>query len=357
MSDNSQTAQLVGEYTTLQLENYAEIAVLCLLAYEYVITFDREMKLFWKRSITGSSILFITNRTHYNQMFVSRVFSTLRAYALSSRTRGKWSISTLVLLSSLAPLVVNFVGMGYWSVVGTSHGCIITIPLSATIQNQVCLITSDLLVMCITWKATYKTSREIKVLGQGTSLSGILFRNGRLLLIARLGTLYFGFLMDLQEAHDAATHQHSHISSMSSLHFNDVIGSLGSSLPAPGETAEVQTAPLENDGEMEMERLDDGLINFVIFPSPIDTATYRGIRTDTVLGFLGLGSIFAVARRGKNTHTFELVVHTLHGHHEVDEVLRPIVVHANVVEDVREEARHQPVPAPLHRQAEEGADE
>ncbi len=32
-------------------------------------------------------------------------------------------------------------------------------------------MTSDLLVMCIPWKATYKTSRETKVLGQGSSLS------------------------------------------------------------------------------------------------------------------------------------------------------------------------------------------
>ncbi len=38
------------------------------------------------------------------------VFSTLRAYVLSSRTRGQWSISTLVLLCSLAPLIINFVG-------------------------------------------------------------------------------------------------------------------------------------------------------------------------------------------------------------------------------------------------------
>ncbi|KAI0767660.1 hypothetical protein C8Q74DRAFT_1203629 [Fomes fomentarius] len=85
------------------------------------------------------------------------VFSALRAYALSSGTHGQWSILTLVLLSSLAPSIVNFV---------------------VAIISRVCLIASDLLVMCITWKATYKTSREMRVLGQGTSLSSILFRNG-----------------------------------------------------------------------------------------------------------------------------------------------------------------------------------
>ncbi|KAI0774609.1 hypothetical protein C8Q74DRAFT_1201129, partial [Fomes fomentarius] len=159
-----------------------------LLAYEYMITFDRETKFFWKRSITGSSVLFIVNRylplslgilqylpwaCEYMFPFYSQpcalddttglhlVFSTLRAYALSSEIRGRWSILTLVLLSSLAPLIINFVG-----------------AMLIAILTMVCLIISDLLVMCITWKATYKTSRDIKVLGQGTSLSSILFRNG-----------------------------------------------------------------------------------------------------------------------------------------------------------------------------------
>ena len=41
--------------------------------------------------------------------------------------------------------------------------------------------------------------------------------------------------MDLQEANNAMMHQHSHTSSIGSLNFNRFIGSLGSSLPAPGE--------------------------------------------------------------------------------------------------------------------------
>ncbi len=45
---------------------------------------------------------------------------------------------------------------------------------------------------------------------------------------------------------------------MSSLNFGQVIGSLGSSLPAPGETLQ------GNDGEMEMERVD----NRVVVPDP-----------------------------------------------------------------------------------------
>ena len=43
--------------------------------------------------------------------------------------------------------------------------------------------------------------------------------------------------MDLQEANNATMHQHSQVSSIESLNFNRFIGSIGSSLPAPGETS------------------------------------------------------------------------------------------------------------------------
>ncbi len=205
--------------STSQLNTYADTAIMCnsaqftlfthkwslfsapgLLAYEYIITFDHETKFFWKRSITGSSVLFMVNRylplihaamdipfpdptttkvsillllpsvltqhlfwgvsvcrqqwpkddysleaascevayytlyslerlqylpwaceymfypqphtlndTHWH-IYIYIVFSTLRAYALSSEIRGRWSILTLILLSSLAPLIINFVG-------------------------------------------------------------------------------------------------------------------------------------------------------------------------------------------------------------------------------------------------------
>ncbi len=67
------------------------------------------------------------------------------------------------------------------------------------------------------------------------------------------------FLMDLQEANNATTHQHSHISSMSSLNFGRVIGSLGSSLPAPGEISQGK------DGEMDSEI--QTVVNGVVVPN------------------------------------------------------------------------------------------
>ncbi|KAI0758240.1 hypothetical protein C8Q74DRAFT_1221913 [Fomes fomentarius] len=124
MSDDSQTAQLVMEYSNIQLDYYASTSTLCLLAYEYIITFDHETKFFSK--LTGSSVLFIINR-YLPIVFAAftlpfpdptttkylpwALFSTLRAYALSSGIQGQWSISILVLLLSLAPFIINFVDM------------------------------------------------------------------------------------------------------------------------------------------------------------------------------------------------------------------------------------------------------
>ena len=50
---------------------------------------------------------------------------------------------------------------------------------TVTIVSRTTLIIADLLVLAITWKTTFKDSREnIRVLGQRTSLSAILFRDG-----------------------------------------------------------------------------------------------------------------------------------------------------------------------------------
>ncbi|KAI0758143.1 hypothetical protein C8Q74DRAFT_302184 [Fomes fomentarius] len=126
--------------------------------------------------------------------------------------------------------------------------------------------------MIITWRATYRTSREAaEVLHQKSTLSKVLLRDGAMyfivlsimntlhlsltlnaifavnnlgsngsfieLLIEPLSTIIISrFLIDLQAANNEMMHQHSQVSSIGSLHF---MGSLASSLPAPGERSPV----------------------------------------------------------------------------------------------------------------------
>ncbi|TFK94268.1 hypothetical protein K466DRAFT_476918, partial [Polyporus arcularius HHB13444] len=292
-----------------------------LFAYEYAVTFGREVELFWRRRITVSSILFLVNRyvplvvnmiyapwpsypTTYKvkvleifQYLPWAAFSALRAYALTSHVLAR-SLAGVVFLLALAPVVINYVTMGYATpVVDIFFGCSASVSLSNTTQQNCmpnvlalgdmlvltalqlvtiisrgCLITSDLLLMGITWFATYKTSREIKALNQVTSMSSVMFRDGVVyfIVLAVLNILHLSFsllsilnqnaspnasyitiltepitailisrfLIDLQEANIQSMHQISS-GSVGTLDFNSVVGSLTFHLASSGEVSEL----------------------------------------------------------------------------------------------------------------------
>ncbi|KAI0722669.1 hypothetical protein C8Q76DRAFT_719703 [Earliella scabrosa] len=301
MSDNPELALIIASFEAYQVGTYFQVAAAGLLAYEYVITFGREVDLFWKRKATMASVLFGVNR--YLPMVVAAldlpypvspsmtyavraaytnaisvilqylpwaVFSALRAYVLSSRT---WMLAILVFLLSMASPVVNFVVLS-WATVIYEPGvaCALNVDLSRATQqiivSRTSLITSDFLVLAITWVAIYKTRGEIKALGQSTSLADIMFRDGAVLLLMNVIHLSFSmvsistadlskqsssaivllsepltailisrFLMNLQEANNTMMHQEC-FSSVGTLNFNRFIGSIASSLPAPGDASE-----------------------------------------------------------------------------------------------------------------------
>ncbi|KAI0368913.1 hypothetical protein BV20DRAFT_1053672 [Pilatotrama ljubarskyi] len=58
----SEAAQLAAVYENLFINNCCGIATTVLLVFEYLITLDREVGLFWRRSFTGASSLFLLNR-------------------------------------------------------------------------------------------------------------------------------------------------------------------------------------------------------------------------------------------------------------------------------------------------------
>ncbi|TBU33043.1 hypothetical protein BD311DRAFT_653099 [Dichomitus squalens] len=329
----SDSSDLIAELASIQVGNFFAVAGAGLIVYEFMITFNKEVDLFWKRKITLSSILFLLNRylplivnmiyapwpfslsptTYENsckaliytaetleifQYLPWAVFSGLRAYVLSSRA---WPLALFVFVLSLAPVVINYVTLGYAEVLfDATLGCGVTSPLTDAVQqdcacaeagtcftvvSRVCLITSDLLVLAITWMGTYKDSREMKLLGQTTSLSSILFRDGIMyfLVLLIMNTLHLSFslrsilnqnnennasyitiltepitailisrfLMDLQDASNGKGHQHSlssvQLGQIGTLDFNGIIGSLGSTLAAPGEGHPFEPASTAED--------------------------------------------------------------------------------------------------------------
>ncbi|KAI0722599.1 hypothetical protein C8Q76DRAFT_782821 [Earliella scabrosa] len=272
MSYNSENAQIISTIGAEEVVIYINIAVGALLAYEYIVTLDREVNLFWTQKITMASVLFIANRyialfvnlmylpydvtlqastiifirleqlsplllpnrvltvrrrssckvnsyistiMQYSQYIPWAVFSAMRAFALSSRT---WPLALGVFVLSLGPSVINFYGFRVVVFIdsdGFGCGLASTQPVDIanmlTVVSRSTLIIADLLVLAVTWKATFKTSREnVRALGQRMSLSAILFRDG---------VIYFVTLAIMNVLHLSFTlHSHNWEITVRSLH-------------------------------------------------------------------------------------------------------------------------------------------
>ncbi|KAL1938182.1 hypothetical protein VTO73DRAFT_11826 [Trametes versicolor] len=146
-----------------------------LLAYEYVITFDKEVTLFWKRKKTGATVLFLAIRyltlcsTAQKVQFVVSLcqypfwaaFSGLRALALS---RMNWPLAVVVFVLALAPLGMNLLDGIDLLVVGV-------------IVSRASLIVADMLVVIVTWMS-WRKGMSHAVAGMVPTLSNILMYNG-----------------------------------------------------------------------------------------------------------------------------------------------------------------------------------
>ncbi|RPD59900.1 hypothetical protein L227DRAFT_625650 [Lentinus tigrinus ALCF2SS1-6] len=189
------------------------------------------------------------------------VFSALRTSALCP-PRLKWLLGIFVLFLSSVPIWINLL-YPYNSA-------------EITIISRTCLIVSDFIVLGVTWYGTYRTIQLVQVAaGEQTkhTYSGVLSRDGTVyfVILATLNLLHLlftllsiafdslqsasvftaftdpltsilvsRFLLDLQKVgRYRADPQMSSLSvGQGSLHFNSrVFGSLGESLPPPGDTS------------------------------------------------------------------------------------------------------------------------
>ncbi|KAI0707182.1 hypothetical protein C8Q76DRAFT_860360 [Earliella scabrosa] len=239
MADDSHTSQLVDIAQSILLQNYFSAAAVVLIFYEYAITFNKEVELFWRRKITLASVLFLVNR--YVPLAVNVLYSP---YPGAPSTHQ--CVEGCAALLYIAEMLSIFQYL----------------PWALTIITRTCLITCDLLVIGITWKATFALNRELKGIAiSRMGFSGVLFRDGVIyfivLLILNVLHLTFSllsssdfekkrsslftllepmnailisrFLLNLQEANNAFYH-HSSSSTIDNIRFNRVLGSLGSSL-------------------------------------------------------------------------------------------------------------------------------
>ncbi|KAH9855448.1 hypothetical protein C2E23DRAFT_708832, partial [Lenzites betulinus] len=192
---------------------WLQIGVIALLVYEYVITFGLEVGLFWRRKITGATILFLAIRyvALLNYGFLGALtfapiseqysvslcqypfwaaFSGLRTLALSGMN---WPLGISVFGLGLVPFAVNVWLMVLHEISGTNLpmlgcGALEDITLRQTIiwdigvsLSRGSLILSDVIAIVVTWR-TWK-GKGLHIAGVVSTLSDVLMYNGQFVVI------------------------------------------------------------------------------------------------------------------------------------------------------------------------------
>ncbi|KAI1786020.1 hypothetical protein LXA43DRAFT_82931, partial [Ganoderma leucocontextum] len=88
----------IAEVNSGVVDNYIAGATFVLIVYEYFITFGAEVELFWRKKITGSSVLFFPNRYlvllyQLFQLRKQRTFSDLSGYDPPGDASGSASLT------------------------------------------------------------------------------------------------------------------------------------------------------------------------------------------------------------------------------------------------------------------------
>ncbi|RPD55571.1 hypothetical protein L227DRAFT_656802 [Lentinus tigrinus ALCF2SS1-6] len=198
MSSSTDTAQIVAILDTLQKGVYVQWVSTALVVYDYFLTFDLEVELFWRRKFTGASVLFALNSCNglvkaaqiidYLLYIPWATFSAMRGLALT-RNRG---IAAVIFTLSIAPIGVNVaqfvsgISGATWPVIG----CVTTgIP----VVSRGGVIIADFILVVATWRTlgTSVVRASITKISRG-SLAAIMLWNG---------SLYFGVLLVLNILH------------------------------------------------------------------------------------------------------------------------------------------------------------
>ncbi|PIL27966.1 hypothetical protein GSI_09910 [Ganoderma sinense ZZ0214-1] len=187
------------------VRNYGMSASFAWLLFEYCITLDQEIDLFWGQKVTGASVLYLSNR--YLPLFSSlwwvpwwrqslsfneilgglmeyaiyvpvAAFSALRVYALSGKN-GKWAAVTFLL--SVSPCLIALV-VCPWITFQTdpSTACRLQYNIPFVVQAMLFLVLADVVVLSITWSTTF---RNWKLRCNIPTISGIIFRDGTIYFI------------------------------------------------------------------------------------------------------------------------------------------------------------------------------
>ncbi|RPD78401.1 hypothetical protein L226DRAFT_291547 [Lentinus tigrinus ALCF2SS1-7] len=189
MSSTSEAAQIIAIYDSFGTSAYIGFAAVVFLLYDCILTFDREVALFWTGRVNGATALFFAIKygtvlynvlscvsfipdmsskvcdglvrfaalVEYLRFFPFAVFSGMRAYAL---TRN-WALGAIVLILSLTPFMINLTqyGQGVRGELDPIIGCLEDLKFTPTeaimfpVVSRAGLIVADFLLVVVTWRS------------------------------------------------------------------------------------------------------------------------------------------------------------------------------------------------------------
>ncbi|PIL23038.1 hypothetical protein GSI_14345 [Ganoderma sinense ZZ0214-1] len=184
-------AALIGKVFAVQVSNYCANAGSVLVVYEYVITLGREVELFWKGRWTGAAILFFFNR--YLSLIVV-IYGLTGDAPISAQThfaKGLTGIIDPVSGCISSDNVSPDLSKSRMQLYPSCHTPSDLMRCLVTIISRTCLITADLLLVCITWASLYRKG----------GLRDSLQMNRFIAVLLLDGTIYFVVLLVLNTMH------------------------------------------------------------------------------------------------------------------------------------------------------------
>ncbi|RPD76439.1 hypothetical protein L226DRAFT_569703 [Lentinus tigrinus ALCF2SS1-7] len=214
---SAEAAQLVLLYDAATANLNWTSSALAILAYDYLLTFPREVRFVWNRRFSPATALFLVNRytiillyfvdfvtlfpiipATYAPMesvgkfivvleifpyIILAAFSGLRTYALSQRNTF---IGLFTSLLSLVPAGINAYFLSTFTFVNLEP------PSNLTIASRTSLIAADICVIAVTWWSTYGIRKLTRDARLETSFGTLLLRDG---------TIYFIVLLAMNVVH------------------------------------------------------------------------------------------------------------------------------------------------------------
>ncbi|KAI0708036.1 hypothetical protein C8Q76DRAFT_800315 [Earliella scabrosa] len=248
MSDGGLAAALVAAYPNVIIEKLCYGAMGALAIYEHLITFDSEVRLVWRRKVTGATVLFMLNKyllllrflivlTSYDitttevsdsnlrparcsdltldrcratvlagdffqtaPHLIWAAFAALRVYALTDHL---WWLAAIIFLVSSVPVATNTYAYSITSIESfiPPFNCISSLSMSEELYLALLILTrasvvlGDVLVIGVTWYKTYNTWKTAASVAMKASFSTMLLRDGTVyfLCILTLNVLHLAF--------------------------------------------------------------------------------------------------------------------------------------------------------------------